>query len=62
MSRGVTVSLRPERLYSVTNHGGQLSVATGLESEVMHTFMHDCLLHALNRYRPDGVFLLMHYQ
>lgn len=39
-----------------------LSLVTGLEREATRTFMHKCLLHALNGCGPDGFLLLMHYQ
>lgn len=56
---GVTsggVSLRPELLYMGTSLRGSppLSLVTGSERESMHTFMHKCLLHALNWCVPDG--------
>lgn len=64
MSGGAAVSLRPELLYLVTTWRGQppLSLAAGSEPEATGTFMHKCLLHALNGCGLDGFLLLMHYQ
>lgn len=50
--------------YRTLKHPGENGLARPQvsEREAMHTFMHECLLHALNGDGPDGFHLLMHYQ
>lgn len=63
MSLGTAVSLTLRPLYLVTTWGRQpFSRPTGSEREATGTFMHKCLLHALNGCGLDGFLLLMHYQ